>query len=100
MPQIHIAATKKNGLWILFVRDNGIGIDMKYAERIFGAFQRMHSRTAYEGTGFGLAICGKTLKRHGGRIWVESIPGEGSTFYFSLRAIEERVSATKETKLC
>jgi len=93
VPQIHISASRKNDTWIVSVRDNGIGIDMQYAERVFGVFQRLHSRGAYEGTGIGLAICRKIVERCGGEIWLESAPGEGSTFHFSLRAAEETASA-------
>jgi light-regulated signal transduction histidine kinase (bacteriophytochrome) len=83
-PQIHVSAQRESGEWVFSVRDNGIGIDPQYSERIFGVFQRLHSRDEYSGTGIGLAICKKAAQRLGGRIWVESEVGRGSVFYFTV----------------
>ena len=83
-PKIHISVTTKEQTFIFCLRDNGIGIDPKHAERIFVIFQRLHTRRAYPGTGIGLAICKKIVERHQGKIWLESEPGMGTTFYFSL----------------
>jgi signal transduction histidine kinase len=83
-PVVRVEAQREGGQWRVTVRDNGIGIDPRFADRLFVLFERLHGREAYPGTGIGLAICKKIVERHGGRIGVDSTPGQGATFWFTL----------------
>lgn len=84
-PRIHVSADHEGQEWIIKVRDNGIGIDPKYFNKLFAIFKRLHRREEYPGTGIGLAICKKIIDRHKGRIWIESEPGKGATFCFTIK---------------
>jgi len=83
-PEIHVSAERDGSGWVFSVRDNGIGIEKQYRDQVFVIFQRLHTRQKYPGTGIGLAICKRIVERHGGRIWLDSAPGQGTTFYFTL----------------
>jgi len=87
-PEVAVGAEPEGAMWRIWVRDNGIGMQAQDAERIFQPFKRLHGEEAYPGTGIGLAICERIVSQHGGRIWVTSAPGEGSTFSFTLPAVE------------
>jgi light-regulated signal transduction histidine kinase (bacteriophytochrome) len=95
-PEVHISAAEQKGEWVFCVRDSGIGLDMKYAEDIFGMFKRLHPAGEFEGSGIGLALCKMVIQRHGGRIWVESEVGKGCRFLFTLPKREARLASDSE----
>jgi light-regulated signal transduction histidine kinase (bacteriophytochrome) len=83
-PRVHVSAEREGDVWTFCVTDNGIGVDPAQADHLFQIFQRLHTQEEYPGTGIGLALCKRIVERHGGHIWVESQPGEGSAFCFTL----------------
>jgi len=94
-PEVHVGAEARGGEWLFRVRDNGIGFEPEYRERIFHMFQRLHPRGTYPGEGLGLAVCRKIVEHHGGRIWAESALGRGATFCFSLPQSQEARHGTE-----
>jgi light-regulated signal transduction histidine kinase (bacteriophytochrome) len=82
-PRIHVSSERHESGWLFSVKDNGLGFDEQYADQIFGVFKRLHGKS-YPGTGIGLSLCKKIIERAGGKIWAESVAGEGSTFYFTV----------------
>lgn len=97
-PNIEVSAEKKDGMWLFAVKDNGIGIEQWFSERIFIVFQKLHDHRKYPGSGIGLALCKRVVEKHGGKIWFESEVGKGTTFLFTLPIIEEKNKKEKKEK--
>ena len=94
-PVIIVSCTKKEDYWLFQVKDNGIGIEKEFTQKVFKLFQRLHAPSEFKGTGIGLALCKKLVEQLGGRIWVESVPNAGSTFYFTIKATPEPIITTE-----
>ena len=92
-PRVHLTAQQEHQQWRFAARDNGIGIDLQHAPRLFQVCYRLHGQVEYEGTGMGLAICKKIVEQHGERIWAASALGTGATFFFTLSAVQEEAAA-------
>lgn len=97
-PRVHVSATSRDDFWLFSVRDNGIGIDPRYAEKIFQVFRRLHTIDEYSGTGIGLAICKRIIELHGGHLWVDSSEGQGATFHFTIPITPPSSEPTDEAK--
>lgn len=95
-PHVHVSAVQQESEWVFSIRDNGIGIEPPYLQRLFLVFQRLHHQEPYPKPGMGLAICRKIVEQHGGRIWADSEPGKGSTFYFSLPVTRSSVGKAED----
>jgi len=95
---IDISARQEDGVWVFAVKDNGIGFNIEFEERIFLIFQRLHTKEEYSGSGIGLAVCKKIVSRHGGRIWAESELGKGSTFYFTFPILDAEHKSGQKCK--
>ena len=96
-PKVDISAEKKDNMWLFAVKDNGIGIEQWFSERIFIVFQKLHDHRKYPGSGIGLALCKRVIEKHGGKIWFESEVGKGTTIYFTLPVIEEKKKTLQES---
>ncbi len=96
-PLVHVSVSEGSGGWTFSVKDNGIGLNMEFAERIFQMFQRLHTKEEHPGTGVGLAIVKKIVERQGGRVWVESEEGNGATFYFIIPDAKGEMEDASET---
>ncbi|MDY6959113.1 MAG: ATP-binding protein, partial [Halobacteriota archaeon] len=88
-PEVHVSTEKSDDEWLFSVKDNGIGIEPEYVDSVFEIFRRLPTEKEYEGSGIGLSVCKKIVERHGGRIWLDSGPGEGTTFYFTVPLIKK-----------